>query len=60
LSMSLKDRLNFAKNFEDNLSEFLDQLLLVRRDEKIFKMRLLANDRAASVRLILEHLSLVL
>lgn len=60
LKLSIKERLNFAKSFEGNLSEFLDQLLTLKRDKAIYEMRLYSDDRAASARLILEHLSLVL
>ncbi len=71
LSLSLKDRLAFAKKFVDqekNLSVFLDQLLLLVRTgksstgalEKIYSVRRHSDDRAVSARLILEHLALVL
>lgn len=71
LKLSVKDRLNFVKKFvdkEENLSAFLDELLLEFRGraeatssmEEVYKLRLLSDDRGASPRLILEHLSLVL
>jgi hypothetical protein len=71
LSLPLKDRLNFAKKFADsekNLSVFLDDLLTLLRSDvaksgalnKIYQVRRYSDDRAASSRLILEHLSLVL
>lgn len=70
LGLSIKERLNFAKKFTDgerNLSTFLDELLLELREEKegerlekVYKVRLLSDDRGASSRLILEHLSTVL
>lgn len=70
LSLPLKDRLNFVKKFvekEKNLSVFLDELLTELRKagdqeklEKVFRLRLSSDDRAASPRLILEHLATVL
>lgn len=70
LNLSLKERLNFAKNFaekEKNISVFLDELLeFVRGNtskealKQVYEMRKLSDVRAASSRLILEHLSLVL
>lgn len=70
LALSLKDRLNFVKKFvdkEENLSSFLDELLLELRErndpealKSVYKMRLLSDDRGTSVRLILEHLATVL
>lgn len=67
LNSALKERLNFVKKFvdkEENLSAFLDNLLLLAKNSEmkknIFTMRLLSDQRAASSRLILEHLSLVL
>lgn len=70
LKLGIKDRFNFVKKFvdgEQNLSAFLDELLLVLRKnqetekvEKVYKVRLVSDDRGASSRLILEHLSLVL
>ena len=70
LNSSLKERLNFVKKFVDadkNLSRFLDELLLELKQEgevdsvgKVYRLRLSSDDRAASPRLILEHLSTVL
>lgn len=71
LSLSIADRIAFAKKFADtekNLSVFLDNLLsLLREDnnlmksvEQVYKTRLVSDDRGVSVRLILEHLALVL
>lgn len=70
LGLSIKDRFNFVKKFVDgekNLSVFLDELLSVLKKggdvekvEKVYKLRLSSDDRGASPRLILEHLSLVL
>ena len=61
LKLPLKERLLFAKKFADdekNLPVFLDELLLAKRNLAVYKMCLLANDRTASPRLILEHLAL--
>ena len=71
LSLSLKERQSFIKKFvveERNLPAFLDDLLLFLKKnreklttlEKVYKIRLLSDDRAVAPRLILEHLSLVL
>ena len=63
VKLSLKERLLFVKKFVDdekNLSNFLDELLLFTRSERVFKLRLFADDRSVSSRLILEHLALVL
>lgn len=71
LSLSLKDRLLFAKKFADeemNLSAFLDNLLLLLRNRgetsglvgSVYNIRRFASDLAVSPRLIIEHLSLVL
>ncbi|MEK7176065.1 MAG: hypothetical protein AAB695_01680 [Patescibacteria group bacterium] len=63
LKLSLKDRLKFAKAFADNeknLSEFLDELLLISKSRRIYNLRLLSDDRGAAPRLILEHLALIL
>jgi len=70
LSLSLKDRLNFAAKFADageNLSAFLDKLmLLLKKTGKldsvkcVYEARKYSDDRAAAPRLILEHLALVL
>lgn len=64
LKMTLKDRIEFAKEFEGDLSGFLDGLLheLVgdERVKNVFELRRFASDRSASERLILEHLALVL
>lgn len=71
LSLSLKDRLLFAKKFADdelNLSHFLDDLLLILKEksgdrkslEKVYNTRLLVRDTSLASRLVLEHLSLVL
>ena len=67
LKLSPKDRLLFSKKFVDeekNLSNFLDELLVALRNapsiEEVYKLRKFADDRSASSRLILEHLSLVL
>jgi DNA polymerase III delta prime subunit len=71
LALPLKDRLTYVKKFVDaekSLSAFLDELLFELRQtgsqlsalEKVYKVRLVSDDRAASPRLILEHLSTVL
>ncbi|MDP3763831.1 MAG: hypothetical protein Q8Q92_04325 [bacterium] len=71
LSLSLKDRLLFAKKFideEKSLPVFLDSLLLLLRKQKqasksvenVYNVRRFASDPAVSSRLIIEHLSLVL
>lgn len=70
LGLPLKERIAFVKKFVDhekNLSAFLDELLLelrsrndVARLEKVFKARLVSDDRGALPRLILEHLAVVL
>lgn len=70
LALGIKDRLNFVKKFvdkEQNLSDFLDQLLLelrkrgeTKRMEAVYKLRLVSDDRGAAARLILEHLAGVL
>ncbi len=63
LKLNLSDRLDFAKKFADDerdLSAFLDELLMLKRDKNIYKMRLFSADRTASSRLILEHLALVI
>ena len=63
LSLPLTKRIEFAKKFadsEENLTQFLDELLLLKRVKQVYQMRLLANDRAVSARLILEHLALLI
>lgn len=71
LASSYKERLTFAKKFadaEENLSAFLDRLLNHLREKNgsrellkpVFEARRYSDDRAASARLILEHLALVL
>ncbi len=63
LELPLKDRISFAAKFaekEKNLSVFLDELLRLKKSKEVYKMRLYSDDRAASARLILEHLALVL
>ncbi|MBI1974483.1 MAG: hypothetical protein HYS51_01340 [Candidatus Zambryskibacteria bacterium] len=63
IEFSIKERIAFVKKFiddEKNLSDFLDELLFLLRREEIYKLRLFADDRSASARLILEHLALVL
>ncbi|MEX0919359.1 MAG: hypothetical protein WDZ64_01250 [Parcubacteria group bacterium] len=71
LKSSLRERLNFAKKFSDeerHLSSFLDHLLLLLKKDasqggalsKVYKARLFSDDRSASSRIIVEHLSLVL
>lgn len=71
LKGSIKEKLAFAKKFVDqekNLSTFLDDLLLELRKksgnpgslEQVYRLRLSSDDRGASARLILEHLSVVL
>lgn len=70
LKMGVKERMAFIKKFVDeekNLSLFLDELMLVLRKEgkheavkKIYEVRKYADDRAASRRLILEHLAVSL
>ena len=71
LTLSLKDRLLFAKKFideEKGVSFFLDNLLLLLRRrgaaehllESVYRIRRFADDTAAAPRLMLEHLALVL
>lgn len=71
LSLSLKDRLLFAKKFVDDdgsLPDFLDSLLLLLRRQKgsessirsVYNFRQFTFDSAVLSRLIIEHLSLVL
>lgn len=71
ISLSLKERLSFAKKFADsekNLSILLDEILTLLRSSEsdperiahVYEVRRYSDDRAASARLILEHLSLVL
>jgi hypothetical protein len=76
LKMPLAKRINFARKFADEreergvnaLSGFMDSLLLTLKKEKaslailekVFKMRLYADDPSAMSRLIIEHLALVL
>lgn len=70
LQNSIKERILFVKKFVDgemNLSNFLDELMLVLRCEskkkeleQVYTLKRFADDRSASARLILEHLSLVL
>lgn len=76
LEMPLSKRVEFARKFADEkeergvgaLSSFLDSLLLILRDnnaslstlEKVFKVRLFAEDSSAMSRLIIEHVGLVL
>lgn len=63
LKLSVKERMDFVKKFVDeekNLPDFLDELLLTTKSEKVYKLRLFADDRSASARLILEHLAVVL
>jgi hypothetical protein len=69
LNGSVKERLAFVKRFvdkEESLAAFLDALLLELKKGKhpelpsAFRLRLAADSRAASPRLILEHLAAVL
>lgn len=70
LAGSIKERLAFVKKFVDaekNLSRFLDELLLELRKNgqseavgQVYRLRLSSDDRGASPRLVLEHLSTVL
>ena len=71
LSLSLKGRLLFAKEFADeeiNLSTFLDSLLLLLRKqekaqrlvENVYRIRRFTDNSLVAPRLIIEHLSLVL
>lgn len=76
LKMSLAKRIIFARKFSDEKEErgagalagFIDSLLLIFKKEnaplnvlqKVFKMRLYADDPSAMSRLIIEHLALVL
>lgn len=71
LKLGLKERLAFARKFADaekNLSVFLDQLLNFMRKESlpteairaVYDLRRYSDDRAASSRLILEHLALMI
>ena len=66
-TLSIKERLAFVKKFVDkerNLSTFLDELLLsVKTPEMkkiLYHLRLVSDQRGASARLILEHLSVML
>jgi len=72
LTLKPADRLEFVKKFVDkekNLSAFLDELMTVLRKngsigieplKKVYEVRRFSDDRAASARLILEHLALIL
>lgn len=69
LKLLPKDRLLFVRKFVDgekNLSDFLDELLVALRKsgpknlETVYNLRRFSDDRSVSVRLILEHLALVL
>jgi DNA polymerase III delta prime subunit len=76
LKMPLAKRILFARKFADEkeergvgaLADFLDSLLAILKKEnaplsaleKVFKIRLFADDPSAMSRLIIEHLSLVL
>jgi len=71
LSLSLKNRLLFAKKFADEdmaLPVFLDSLLLLLKKQKatkallesVYNLRRFADDSATLPRLVIEHLSLVL
>jgi hypothetical protein len=68
LSLAPKKRLEFARDFEDSLPQFLDELLVDLKSKntplptlkKVFDLRLYASDPAVSARLILEHLALTL
>ena len=61
-------RMEFAKDFEGSLSDFLDALLLSLKERKVSleslrkvaNMRVYARDPSVQSRLILEHLALVL
>ncbi|MFH1472898.1 MAG: hypothetical protein ABIF06_00590 [bacterium] len=70
LKLSLKERLNYAREFADkggDIATFLDQLLLVLRGKnqngiklkRVYDLRRYADNISHSPRLILEHLSLV-
>lgn len=70
LELGPKERINYVKKFvdmEDNLSVFLDKLMLFLREakehellKKVFEVRKFSDDRSTSSRLILEYLALVL
>jgi DNA polymerase III, delta subunit len=68
LQLSLKKRLDFAKNFESSLPEFLDSLLArlestkapIEALKQVFTLRKYASDVAVQPRLVIEHLALVL
>jgi replication-associated recombination protein RarA len=76
LHLSLAKRIIFARKFADEkeergtgaLASFIDSLLLLLKNsnaslanlEKVFKIRLFAEDSSAMSRLIIEHLALVL
>ncbi len=70
LKLGIKERMAFVKKFVDkekNLSIFLDELLLILRSggerekvKKVYEVRRYSDDRSASSRLVLEHLSLML
>lgn len=71
LKLSLKDRINFSKDFTDkekSLPVFLDSLLAYLKSNnsnaetinRVFSVRRFADDPSAQPRLILEHLALVL
>jgi hypothetical protein len=71
LASPISDRLNFAKKFADDeraVSPFLDAVMKVLKAkqssldklDRVFTLRRFADDRSASARLLLEHLSLVI
>ncbi len=63
LGLPLKERFAWVKKFVDkekNLPSFLDELLTLTRDRRVFEMRLVSDQRGASSRMILEHLAAVL
>ena len=71
LSLSLKDRLLFARSFaleERSLSVFLDSLLFLLRKQRgkgellknVYNVRRLVGNSLVTPRLVIEHLSLVL
>lgn len=63
LKLPLKDRMTYVKKFIDKekpLSPFLDELLSITRDRRVYEMRLVSDQRGASARMVLEHLAAVL
>ena len=63
MDLSIKDRLLYAKKFVDDekdLPVFLDELLLLSRDRKVYDIITSIRGFYTSPRLVLEHLAVVL